>query len=137
VTWTSRNKRKSVYMRKPTHYLVYQLALDIDAHTGICADTHQLTLYGREMQPFQRLSSCNVEEGDVVQLTQRTTEQQEKQQPQLSKRAKQLLEELMPASGALAVVPEEEDECYCLYGYDIQHLMAQILPVPSAVWAAA
>jgi hypothetical protein len=59
VTWTSRNKRKSIYMRKPPHYLVYQLTLDIEAHTGIRADTQLLILYGRLLQPLQRLSSCN------------------------------------------------------------------------------
>jgi hypothetical protein len=99
-------------MRKPPHYLVYQLSLDIEAHTGIRADTQLLMLGREELQPFQRLSSCNLEEGDVVRLMQRTAEQKERQQLQLSTRAKQLLAmgKLMPASGALALVPEEDDD---------------------------
>jgi hypothetical protein len=45
-----------------------------------------------------------------VVLTLRMGEQKEKQQLQLSRRAKELLEKLMTASSALTVVPEEDDE---------------------------
>jgi hypothetical protein len=109
ISWTSGRKQKSIYMRKPPHYLVYQLSLDIEAHTGIRAETQLLMLYGDELKPFNRLSSSGLAEGDVVQLTQRTAEQQMAQQLQLSKRAAKLLGQVMPASGALALVPEEDE----------------------------
>eukprot|EP00882_Tetradesmus_deserticola_P029428 GHRQ01032962.1.p1 GENE.GHRQ01032962.1~~GHRQ01032962.1.p1 ORF type:complete len:130 (+),score=54.28 GHRQ01032962.1:200-589(+) len=109
VTWRTGRKQKSIYMRKPPHYLVYQLALDLEAHMGMKADTQQLTLYGDELQPFERLSSSGVEEGDVIGLDLR----QPTRQPahlKMSKRAEQLLRQLMPASsGAPVLVPEEDD----------------------------
>jgi hypothetical protein len=111
VTWSSRSgKAKSFYMRKPPHYLVYQLTLDIEAHTGIKADTQVLALYGTELQPFQRLSSCGVTQGDIVVLTQRPASQQVVNTFELqSKRAEQLLGRLMSKGSALGAVPEDDE----------------------------
>ncbi|KAF6257247.1 hypothetical protein COO60DRAFT_1640083 [Scenedesmus sp. NREL 46B-D3] len=39
VSWKKGNKLRSIHMRKPPHYFVYQLALDIEAHTKIKADS--------------------------------------------------------------------------------------------------
>lgn len=76
VSWKKGGKSRSFYMRKPPHYFVYQLAIDIEAHIKVRADSQVLSLYGAELQPFQRLSSCGLRDGDIIQLMRRTGKQQ-------------------------------------------------------------
>jgi hypothetical protein len=106
VQWTRGSKVKSIYMRKPLHYMVYQLAIDIEAQTGIKADRQLLTVDGDELQQLQRLGNCLLH-ADVV-----VVKQQQAAQLQLSKlkQAEQLLAGLMPRGSELAAVSEAEDD---------------------------
>jgi hypothetical protein len=69
VLWrTAGSKAKSIYMKKPPHYLVYQLLLDIQAQTGFPADKRELSLGGTTLAWHDRLSSAGVVDGEVLVL---------------------------------------------------------------------
>lgn len=68
VSWNRGGKAKSVYMKKPPHYLVYQLLVDIQAQTGFPADQHELSLGGTTLKWHERLCSAGVVAGEVLVL---------------------------------------------------------------------
>jgi hypothetical protein len=68
ISWNRGGKAKSVYMKKPPHYLDYQLLVDIQAQTGFPADKHELYLGGATLAWHDRLCSAGVVDGEVLVL---------------------------------------------------------------------
>lgn len=64
-------------MRKPIHYLVHQLKLDIQACTGFKAGLQQLFLDGVELQWYRRLGRAGLQDGAVLLLELRPSGQEQ------------------------------------------------------------
>lgn len=101
-------------MRKPRHYMVHQLLLDIEAHTRFPADKNELTLGGTTLKWHERLSSAGVQEGDA--LVSRTRQAVQAHAPVRRQivgtpvdRITQYLQQLSLA-GPLRSVPECDDD---------------------------
>jgi hypothetical protein len=62
VEWERPGKQhaRTMAFKKPPHYLVYQLALDMQAATGIPAQRQLFTLLGRPLPWQTLLGSCGV-----------------------------------------------------------------------------
>jgi hypothetical protein len=75
VSWrhTPGGMARSIYVKKPPHYLIYQLLLDIQARTGFHADRHELTFGGVLLHWHQCLGSAGVGPGDVLVLKGRSS----------------------------------------------------------------